>query len=112
MPILAFPSQFPLLSVQTILQRLRGEPVPLAELAEALWQVTGFALGQALGGNVVQANGEECPCDCLTDEQLCKCLECCCHHHTDPTSTVHAASIPWLQIALTLAELLSRYLKK
>lgn len=46
--LVPYPNDFPTAALSMVLDKLRGQPVPTADLVHGAWNVAGYALGQAL----------------------------------------------------------------
>lgn len=46
--LVPYPTDFPTGALTMILDKLRGQPVPVADLVHGAWNVAGYALNQAL----------------------------------------------------------------
>lgn len=103
-----YPPSLPVDSIKLVVAKIRGVADPsvgLADVIHAGWEVTGYALSQTVGnpGAVVPASfGAESSHEC-TSEELCRHLEGCCQKTMQ-------LSIPWSSIALTLIQLLAKWL--
>lgn len=98
-----FPDEFPREEIAVVINKLRGQPVPIAEASEAAWWVVGYGLG--LGMPHDHLVGAAQPMD---DAALAAKLE----EASLSQGVAGAAAIPWTILLPLLMKLLERWLTK
>ena len=93
-----YPADFPVEALGLVLAKVKGQAVDTAKLANAGWNVLGFALGKSLGGPVSQPGpddqGE------LSDEAI---LEAAIH---SPEEGALGGVVPWALVVQIVLKIL------
>lgn len=97
-----YPESFPLESISLMLSAVKGEGVPVADIAHACWVVAGFGLKQSLGGGPVVSSAPN-----LSDEELLSLAI----EHEQNNGSVSAMVIPWYAIVMLAIKLARKYLE-
>lgn len=97
-----YPDSFPMESLSLMLSAVKGESVPVADIAHACWVVAGFGLKQFLGGGPVVSSAPD-----MSDEELLNlAIE---HEHNN--GSVSAMVIPWYAIVMLAIKLARKYIE-
>lgn len=96
----SYPETFPMEAAKLVVDKLRGQGVPLTSLVHACWVMTGYSLSVTLPEPQVVGSAE------ITDEIAADYLECL----MLPPVSMAAMALPWKLLAGFLAKKLIEWI--
>lgn len=97
-----YPKDFPSDAFLMVLDKVRGRDVSIPDLANAAWNVQGYAMGQALGGGPAITGGPSTTLNRSDEELLTEAIA----HAGSPPGTVQGF-FPWLLVVRLAIKILT-----